>query len=66
MTSTTTDPGGELRFALDEILVRDNVRDLDDAHVAETCQSLCECQGLPAGAASRLDGLLLNDRPDVG
>ena len=31
---------GELRLALDEILVRENVRDLDDAHVDNLAQSI--------------------------
>ena len=31
---------GELRLALDEILVRENVRDLDDAHVDSLAQSI--------------------------
>ena len=31
---------GELRLALDEILVRENVRELDDAHVDNLAQSI--------------------------
>ena len=36
----TTPASGELRLALDEILVRENVRDLDDAHVDNLAQSI--------------------------
>ena len=38
--ATSTPVTGELRLALDEILVRDNVRDLDDAHVDNLAQSI--------------------------
>ena len=36
----STPASGELRLALDEILVRENVRDLDDAHVDNLAQSI--------------------------
>jgi ParB/RepB/Spo0J family partition protein len=38
--SSKTPVKGELRLALDEILVRENVRDLDDAHVDNLAQSI--------------------------
>jgi ParB/RepB/Spo0J family partition protein len=40
MTSTTTTSAGELRLALDDISVRDNVRELDTAHVKSLAQSI--------------------------
>jgi len=38
--ATSTPVTGELRLALDEILVRENVRDLDEAHVDNLAQSI--------------------------
>ena len=38
--ATSTPVTGELRLALDEILVRENVRELDDAHVDNLAQSI--------------------------
>lgn len=38
--ATSTPVTGELRLALDEIVVRENVRDLDDAHVDNLAQSI--------------------------
>jgi hypothetical protein len=38
--ATSTPASVELRLALDEILVRENVRDLDDAHVDNLAQSI--------------------------
>ena len=38
--ATSTPVTGELRLALDEILVRENVRDLDDTHVDNLAQSI--------------------------
>jgi ParB/RepB/Spo0J family partition protein len=40
MTSTTTTSAGELRLALDDISVRENVRELDSAHVESLAQSI--------------------------
>jgi ParB/RepB/Spo0J family partition protein len=40
MTSTTTTSAGELRLALDDISVRENVRELDTAHVENLAQSI--------------------------
>jgi ParB/RepB/Spo0J family partition protein len=40
MTSTTTTSAGELRLALDDISVRENVRELDSAHVENLAQSI--------------------------
>jgi ParB/RepB/Spo0J family partition protein len=40
MTSTTATSAGELRLALDDISVRDNVRELDSAHVENLAQSI--------------------------
>lgn len=38
--ATSTPVTGELRLALDEIVVRENVRDLDDTHVANLARSI--------------------------
>jgi hypothetical protein len=38
--ATSTPASGELRLALDEILVRENVRELDDAHVENLARSI--------------------------
>ena len=38
--ATSTPVTGELRLALDEIVVRENVRELDDAHVDNLAQSI--------------------------
>ena len=40
MAISTTPASGELRLALDDILVGDNVRDLDEAHVDNLAQSI--------------------------
>ncbi len=40
MAISTTPASGELRLALDDILVGDNVRDLDEAHVDSLAQSI--------------------------
>jgi hypothetical protein len=38
--ATSTPASGELRLALDEIRVRENVRELDDAHVENLARSI--------------------------
>lgn len=38
--AVSTPVTGELRLALDEILVRENVRELDDTHVDNLAQSI--------------------------
>jgi ParB family chromosome partitioning protein len=40
MGTTTTPDTGELRLALDEILVGDNVRDIDQEHLGNLAQSI--------------------------
>lgn len=40
MATTTTPDTGELRLALDDILVGDNVRDIDQEHVENLAQSI--------------------------
>jgi len=40
MATTTTPDTGELRLALDDILVGDNVRDIDQKHVENLAQSI--------------------------
>ena len=40
MATTTTPDTGELRVALDDILVGDNVRDIDEEHVDNLAQSI--------------------------
>ncbi|MGI8729590.1 MAG: ParB/RepB/Spo0J family partition protein [Solirubrobacteraceae bacterium] len=52
---TTTPASGELRLALDDILVRENVRDLDVAHVDNLAQSIA-LRGLLVPLIVRLTG----------
>ena len=40
MTTTTIPTAGELRLALDDIRVRENVRDLDPVHVDNLAASI--------------------------
>lgn len=40
MATTTAPDTGELRLALDDILVGDNVRDVDQEHVENLAQSI--------------------------
>ncbi|MGI8729191.1 MAG: hypothetical protein ACR2LK_04265 [Solirubrobacteraceae bacterium] len=45
MATTTTPDTGELRLALDDILVGDNVRDIDQEHVENLARSAGELYG---------------------
>ncbi|MCA1698186.1 MAG: hypothetical protein LC790_04490 [Actinobacteria bacterium] len=45
--ATSTPVTGELRLALDEIIVRENVRDIDQEHVENLAQSIA-LHGLPS------------------
>ena len=54
MATTTTPATGELRLALDDILVGDDVRDVDQEHVENLAQSAGELYGRVLVSTTRL------------